>query len=330
MLLLFPVSEVDDKLAVEVAEWIAELGGVKGHVAALEWSPAVPEDRRERIRKAFREAFAHVREFEVKLSAEAEALVAEGKGWPVAPNETFAQAAQWVSNSGWQGPWYFFEPDNTPTQAGWLDKLEDEYFACGKNFMGVLENSWLQHEVVDDEGKIHTIRQQAGRHLVGTAIYPTFMAGYTQRHLYCPANVAFDCFLQQDLEYVSHHTNQIQHNWLTENYRREDGVIKCDAREGRKPGQKGFALARDVHSGAVVVHGCKDLSLLRLLRAERGNQVSQPVVVPTEPPVATETKPIAPTPEAPKPKATKPKKLTPETWDPDADFLPLWETTRPA
>ena len=247
---------------------MAELGTAEKYPVLMVLDPDVPRDDWVEIRTVLESAFKSVMTVKAVMNTTVDV------GWPAGPNAMFraaASAALMFPNE----PWYFFEPDNTPMGPGWLDRLAEAYAKCGKPCMGVLQQSWRLLQPTNE-------RIPAGKHLVGTAVYPTDLKALSHSFLSCvdPQSgrvIAFDVAMQDDLVAGQHaaHTNLIQHNWLTQNYRRdENGVMVCDAKEGRLSGQLGFSLPHPVNETIAVVHGCKDLTLLRLLRAERNAAVA--------------------------------------------------------
>lgn len=283
MILVFPVSAVDEQMALELLPWLAQTGPYPGHKALIVFAPEVSAEARVAIRAAFDNlGFALVK-------AAAPHLNHDEEGWPAGANAMFRHAAAIISgNPDYQAPWYFFEPDNVPMRKGWLDELHAEYFRDpSRPFLGVLENSWRVAKIMgtDVEQRI-----SSGKHLVGTAMYPAHLGRYAREYLQCHG-VAFDVAMQHEIVQMARHTNLIQHNWLTENYvLGKDGVVNCSAREGRLKGQKGYALARQVRlDQPAVVHGCKDGSLLRILcKLSNTNlaKVKEPVLV------AAQTSPV--------------------------------------
>ena len=69
-------------------------------------------------------------------------------------------------------------------------------------------------------------------------------------------------------------TQLIQHNWKTENYRVEDGTIVCSNVEELP---YGISFDYPVRGDAVVLHGCKDGSLARLLHSGDETPDASPV-----------------------------------------------------
>ena len=303
MLLVYPVSQFDLPLAKETAAWVAELGGVKSYPVLMVIDPEVAREDWIEIRDILTPAALSVTTVKALLDTEQDA------GWPAGPNAMFRSAVAATCGMFPGEPWYFFEPDNTPLAPDWLDRLTEAYTACGKPFMGVLQQSW---KLLEPHGE----RIPAGHHLVGTAIYPTDVREYTRTYLHCRDSAsgrvcAFDVAMQYDLVDCGHavHTDLIQHNWLTQNYRLEaDGVIRCDAKEGRLDGQLGFSLPAPVDESVAVVHGCKDLSLLRLLRARRNTAtaVAEAAPAPSLPDTLAAAFPSETPPEQPPAAPTKP------------------------
>lgn len=193
-------------------------------------------------------------------------------GWPHACNRHFAST---VAMSGKFGtPWLFGEVDSSPIQENPLDKLETDYNLSGKMCMGtVVPTRWA-------DGRIE------GDHLVGFAIYPKDAFRLLTLYKFAPAQgLPFDVYHRDELRPSRHNSPKMQHMWGTVNYRKEGSRIVCSPRPENPPGTD--------HSGAVwdeavIVHGCKDGSLSRLICAS-------PIVVKTEPePEVVET-PAKPT-----------------------------------
>lgn len=271
MLLVMPVCNIDLAMARDVSAWMRELGPEPNHRALLVWAPEVGQADRDYILDNFQNTFSKVNQMQPQF-------LPNVAGWPDAPNLTFEFAVHYCCADNplyARGePWFFFEADQTPMCEGWLDALQEEYRKLGKPCLGMLEQSW---KVRNGE------KLPAGKHLVGTAIYPANFHVLTSKFRGC-RTIAFDVAMQDDIVVPGHaaHTNLMMHCWLTDNFRRNaDGDIVCDKREGRLAGQIGFSLDRTIpkDSGVVLVHGCKDGSLLRLLREERAERACAPAPV---------------------------------------------------
>lgn len=173
-------------------------------------------------------------------------------GWPSGPNYQFQNAAYHVyENPKYVGSFYFFEADNTPQHPGWLDKLEEEYNLSGKAYMGA---------VVPTRAKQGGQEIEYGAHLVGTGIYPKDAA--KRSHLLGTLRsqiVPWDLYLQWEIVPHCHATDSIQHIWNVHCCKRRGTSIVC---------QPNHDLSQPVpiRKGALVVHGVKDGSLMRLLR----------------------------------------------------------------
>lgn len=266
MLLVLPVSHVDLGMALNMAKWAKGLGPYGRHRALIVWAKEIQHHDRRLFRTL-------VDGWGLELVAEIEpVLKLDEMGWPAGPNGMFRQTVMHIQRSAdLRMPWYFFEADNLPIVPGWLDRIEADYMRTRHQYpcMGVLENSWVEARSGNTVKRI-----PVGKHLVGTAVYPWELMRFTTAFMSC-GNRAFDVVMQNDLvPYYARHTNLIQHNWLTCNYRWQGDRLVCDAAEGKIPGQKGYALNHDVVIGtSVVVHGCKDGSLLSAMQG-REKQVA--------------------------------------------------------
>lgn len=95
----------------------------------------------------------------------------------------------------------------------------------------------------------------------------------------------FDIRLRHEIVPHAHNTILIQHNWNTGNYREEGGKIICDDLSG----DPNLSHAKPYDGHAVVVHGCKDGSLAKLVLADKLTAV-KPVVAKVEPAKVEEPK----------------------------------------
>lgn len=271
MLLVFPVSVVDAQLALDVSEWMRSLGPYSRHKALMAWSSELPVDKRAAIAAHFKamDWAEPPRAFSVGVKD------SEQK-WPTAANVIFRECAKMVAQfPQFRCPWFFFEPDCTPMVPGWLDKLADTYNEdITRPFLGRVQDTF---NLVGGE------RVKVGQHMVGTAIYPPVLEPYTKAHLH-PA-FAFDHAISRDIAPHWRDTRLIQHNWSTGNYRRTpEGRIVCDKVRLRFS-QQGQQLDRYVAPETLVLHGCKDGSLIKLLKQKVCHVVPEVVKEQSEPTV---------------------------------------------
>lgn len=152
-------------------------------------------------------------------------------------NSMFRQFARYF-NGRKLGPWMFMEPDAIPLCPEWADRLEAEYLACGKRYMG---------------GLVQVVNVPV--HGTGVAIYPENAAH--SEWLMMPKSatfgtdeveVAFDVAGAKDVLASHHNTQLIQHVFRGPSFTSQE------------------QFERDVRSDAVLFHTCKDGSILPFLR----------------------------------------------------------------
>lgn len=241
MLVVLPYCGKDSSLALKLLKFLPKLGPYHSHQALL---ISAPEARTDEIEEAAFACFPNVSSFECRPYVE---------GWPQGPNSMFAWAASHVARSLSPSPWYFFEPDNTPTTIGWLDQLEAEYDSAGKPFMGVVTPTRLQRQGV---------MLTDGEHMVGSGIYPPDAALRsplfpTIRRTPFP----WDVYWQWDILPHVARTDKIQHVVRVKNCERRGRSYFCHS------AHKMATSARIRSRSALVVHGVKDGSLIDLLGA---------------------------------------------------------------
>lgn len=271
MLLFIPVTRADCHLAAPLLNLMLELGGIGKHsmVIAIAHEGVSGADTEVILSKA---AKLGPKVYPITMNPTVE------YGWPRSPNLIFQEAAIYVANQAAYGEkcWYFFELDNCPLKEGWLDTLQQEYDAGGKPCMGVINKTMRSKRANGGQ-------YQDGEHLVGTGIYPPniFLMASICRNLHV-LHDPFDVALQLQVVPMTHGTTLIQHNWSTKNYHHVGGgntVAVCETNTSRHT-SKDYATGVNLgNPSPVVVHGCKDTSLIQLvLKRHTRQDEEQPTV----------------------------------------------------
>jgi hypothetical protein len=190
-------------------------------------------------------------------------------GWPVGPDRMFIWTIRHLAEIGNDQPWLWLEPDACPIKAGWDVTLATEYHAAGSPYFGFTRpTAWRD---ANGELKPH----EGDNMMLGVAIYPPNMQA--DRELAPLLNdlalpdprshppVPWDIYLRwQMFRKGVHSTQVIFDRWRTCNYTRgEFDVITCEPIEGERG-----AVGGTIPDEAVLVHGCKDGSLHRLVIGE--------------------------------------------------------------
>lgn len=214
-------------------------------------------------------------------------------GWPFAPNIHFFEAARLML--GQNQPWLWMELDARPRCHGWADALAGAYTSCGARFMGSVSPApwrdttpFLLNQNGDPTdrpnpnfGKIvRSLDGESDTIMSGVAIYPANMASLDgmsglMRDFVKGESGSTDKSFDLHLRYViaAHrraNSDLFADHWNTVNYRVEDGAIVCDPKtdhvgipQGWEPRTKGGKI----NPSAVIIHGCKDESLHRLIQS---------------------------------------------------------------
>lgn len=258
MLLAIPVSASDAKNLPHTAEIFKKFGPYAGFQCAIFARLEIENEARvfaEQIKPLFSNLDIHIIDFHSNGATEAAA-------------KHFRAVAQTVSDKYTAGPWYFYELDNTPIQIGWLSKLQREHHESGKAHMGAIVPT-RGFSIMQDG----SLKPSFGDpHMVGTGIYHHAMGalspniGQLDRSMpWAGPLEPFDIRLRYEVVPHAHNTILIQHNWNTGNYRVENGQIVCDDLSG----DVNLSHAKPYDGHAVVVHGCKDGSLAKLVLADK-------------------------------------------------------------
>jgi len=182
-------------------------------------------------------------------------------GWPAACNKHFFAAANWCKNEA-TGPWYWMELDTVPLFHGWADCLEDEYKKSGSMFMGMVVPT---RKILQDGG---ILIDSLDPHMVGTGIYPKDTGGLMSAMRGMDESIPWDIQLRKLMMASCHNSDMMAHRWGTENYRiSKDGLaLYCDS---RKTNPRGADFGTPVILPKAIIHGCKDASLMNLVRASK-------------------------------------------------------------
>lgn len=256
MLLIIPISHADNELVALQADVLVKLGPYAGHHVTLIPTDSVPIAEAQAVKAKLEKVFDSVVVYPV---------VTKAKVWAAGPNEIFQHAAAYAV--GREMPWWMFEGDLTPLRAGWLTACHDEYQSSGKAYWGRVVPTRVTKKLQDGTVN-HTT---AGEHMVGCAIYhPEFatkslkLPNLNRRMVWARGTAIepFDIALRDELVPWACRTELLQHNFKTANYRQDGDRIICDNLEGNP---EHLSHAKPVDPRAVVVHGCKDGSLARLI-----------------------------------------------------------------
>lgn len=316
MKIIVPVSAHDKHLLPAFTDCLLKFGGLEEHPVLFFPLPAAKE-----------ETFVAAE----RLGAEVHPLEQNYEGGsPLAPNRHFANTVFALGQMGNTSPFLWMELDMLPVKPRWAVALFEDYRYGGTPFRGAVVDTPF-----NDYGTL--IFRSGDTMMMGTGIYPPNMdrderikpllADLTKPGIWNPPD-AFDVYLRWVIKNIGvSNTPLISDMWATQNYRRTaDGVVCESVDHGDRVVREREGL---VNRSAVLVHGCKDGSLARLL-LESGSPTTAPemgvvkaVAVPSEedfwggedqpaeePPV--ETKPEEKTKPVPLPKPKKEAPTKPE------------------
>jgi len=269
MRILIPVSASDVHLLPDFTAALVNTGGLEDHYVTFVPTPTV-------ILEA-KEAASKVEDIcpNVAVIPLPEEPIG---GWPAGCNNHFAYAAKIAATQQERLPWLWLELDSS-FREGWANKLSNAYANLGNNrsFMG-----FVQPHFRISASTNKPVQAPGDDRMSGVAVYPWDMAerpkfqfllqdlGYGNR----TSGQGFDEYLRFEIKKnVRAHTDLIDDRWNTINYRVEGGQLVCDSgpTEGQSRERGGV-----VNSQAVLIHGCKDGSLHRLVA--NGNAPRQSAV----------------------------------------------------
>ena len=159
MIYVFPVSKADAHLIDPLCDVIGHLGGMKGRQTIVVSDPQAAKDA------------GHLNDRLTKLDAKSQLHTFPQnfqQGWPVACNYYFIYTVGYLTNSlKITSPFYYFELDNTPVKAGWLERIGSEWGTAvsqNKSFLGVVRDYYAK----DTQGNLSV----HGSIMNGSGVYP--------------------------------------------------------------------------------------------------------------------------------------------------------------
>jgi hypothetical protein len=231
---LIPCCKGDENQAIQLLEWIAELGKNDARCYIL----CAEECQHDRLVELGNKAFTQaqwIRDSEnVKSNWREDGHLNKSAA---GPNSLFRQAA-WHFCLNNLGPWLFLEPDAIPCRKDWLTLLDSEYHKAGKPFMGFIVTRQSHPGDV-------------GKHMSGVGVYPQNTPGILKKAI-LGTGMAFDVAGADTMVPLAHDTRTIFHR-----YRPPGFTTQEDFDERVKPE---YAL----------YHACKDGSILPFLRSRMG------------------------------------------------------------
>lgn len=253
MNIVFSYHSGDCELALESAKAIVEQGPNIRHKATIcctEGTPLLPQITEE-LKKVFPEV--------------GRIIAQDGfNGWPLGPNQMFADASSHCYQ--YEDPWYFWEPDCVPMVEGWVDKLEEEFNKDTGKIMGRII-----------EGGVAPSGKTMYKLIVGSAVYPAkFLNGcriasnLANYNLYFKNNGGipepWDVRCRWEFLQYGRDTPLIRAYWNSCGYqRRGESIVFLAQNPEAHDVQSVTCPDRTVSSEAIVVHGCKDGSLHRMI-----------------------------------------------------------------
>lgn len=187
-------------------------------------------------------------------------------GWPMSCNFYFQQTCAFLKDKKQFDSFFWCELDSFPLKENWLDLISTEYYLDTtkaskekrkpKVYLGVKERNYE-----GDNGELLP-ESISGPKMSSIGVYSTDICNIPVLPSLSITNRHWTSVIQWYTTPSLNDSKLIQNNWRTNNYRKENNSIVCDSIAN---------LAWDVHfnnpinSDAVIIHGCKDESLVDLL-----------------------------------------------------------------
>lgn len=230
MRVVLPVCQKDCSLMLANLQWQYELDGRKQFDCVISADSSLPDSILNELIVAAYRTFSTV-----------DLLVYEtapNTNWPNGPNWAFQQTARFMQDG--KRAWFWMEPDCIPLCPGWLTVWNDAYFSQKRPIMGV---------VVEGMG-----------HCNGTAVYPAKFPRICRAAMNC-TDLAWDGEMRDETIGITYNAAHLLcHVW---------GIKNGKAMPfGGDPAhfETWEDVERWVNSEAILLHRCKDTSLIEQLR----------------------------------------------------------------
>jgi hypothetical protein len=256
MQLALGFCQKDADQALELLQWIAELGGCKNHEcliivdAGVEWSYAI--EALNLANKSFRYTRLHTTSVSISCSTSA-GEEERKKAWLKGSSMLFKEAAIRCAGQ----PFFWLESDSIPLKPNWLDQIEHAYQECGAPFMGPLVK--------------HKTAGYPSPYLEGISVYPAdcwkrFEKVWDENQSWC-----LSCATAA-VPYAAN-TPLVQQIWG------QMGMAVSFVKVRTADSQPQDWTLDMINPKAVVFHRNKDGSLLKLLREQSPDYANPPVFV---------------------------------------------------
>jgi len=244
MIIVVPVSVTDDEVVDDFIRVFNLFGPYENHELVVVSRPADHVHGRR--------VYRDIKDNKFKKTMHWSFDVDGRRGWPGGPNHYWLESYNFLRNEygNTTEPWLFLEMDMTPIKKNWADELEKEWTESDKPFMGNL--SWTTTTTEDQE--IINLCQ----HLVGAAIYPPNLDEYSKIY----SKVVFrTCNYKR--------------------YKNEAGKYIVQGEDREQWPDPNYTFSHPINVGeAVLIHGCNDGSLARLVYEDiTGEKIDTPVSV---------------------------------------------------
>lgn len=241
LLVVLSYCQKDHESATRLLNWIKELDGHVDHALLLVADNAVPMETKKAIDALGKAVFTHSETILVN------APTPVGDNYH-APAAMMFQKAMGHIEKCYRWPWLWMEPDCVPLKHGWLDALAQAYEDSPKDYMGSTMST-------KQEGLPSTV-------FFATAVYPQHC--YEELKGFCDGKQAFDMAFSNHVVPRGINTPLIWHVFGAQN---DPPTFKDVKAPGDGPN---VGTMDSVPKQAVLMHRCKDGSLITLLRQSLG------------------------------------------------------------
>jgi hypothetical protein len=195
-------------------------------------------------------------------------------GWPMSCNFYFQQFCKYIYGKKDVDAFLWFELDTTILKPNWLDVIANEYYADTTKAVKEKREACIylgaRERVYEGRNGELLPESLAGHRMAQVGVYSREICSSPVLNSLSMTTRHWTHVIQWYVVKRMKNSTLIQNNWRTKNYRNDGKSIICDSDAN---------LAWDVHwnnpvdESAVLVHGCKDSSLFKLLLDNNNNDM---------------------------------------------------------
>lgn len=268
MKVILPTYEGDIDQAINLAKLIKTLGGTKRHSYRAFVGSQTPTSKVRKLEEALEDISDDVKITTLSIKESARDMEPTNALHVPRYNEVIREILTTLVSEGNSLPFLLLEPDSTPTKAGWLEALEEEYQQRRSEGFLILAGanpvrSYIFNPNIPERTRkrVSVVDSEIETYFPGSpAIYPAEIAKVASLILTCIYE-EWDVKARFQIAKVTATSSLIAHAIDSKNFDLSpDGEFTYEKAEDDKTSTKPISA-----KSVMIIHGCKDETLAKLI-----------------------------------------------------------------